>query len=128
MMWFWQVKIPYYEEFTDVTLACDVWVPIKHVTYMVVEEERDEKLKEKVDEDVEEELHEWNDVVDVMMEVVMEMNVEMWVKVVVNEETVGILKSKAAKRSDGSRHFPSSDVSNPRFNCNRRTEKPLLGT
>ena len=128
MMWFWQVKIPYYEEFTDVTLAFDVWVPIKHVIYMVVEEERDEKLKEKVDEDVEEELHEWTDVVDVMMEVVMEMNVvvEMWVKVVVNEETVGILKSKAAKRSDGSRHFPSSDVSNPRFNG--RTEKPLLVT
>ena len=102
-MWFWQVKIPYYEEFTDVTLAFDVWVPIKHVTYMVVEEERDEKLKEKVDEDVEEELHEWTDVVDVIMEVVMEMNVvvEMWVKVVVNEETVGILKSKAAKRNDG---------------------------
>ena len=45
-MWFWQVKIPYYEEFTDVTLAFDVWVPIKHVTYMVVEEERDEKLGE----------------------------------------------------------------------------------
>ena len=102
-MWFWQVKIPYYEEFSDVTMACGVWVPIKHVTYMVVEEERDEKLKEKVDEDVEEELHEWTDVVDVMMEVVMEMNVvvEMWVKVVVNEETVGILKSKAAKRNDG---------------------------
>ena len=38
-----------------------------NVTYMVVEEERDEKLKEKVDEDVEEELHEWTDVVDVMM-------------------------------------------------------------